>query len=82
VTVNSVSAVLARGNFLQKTWDGICENMEGAAIARVCQEYNLPLVQMRVISNLVEDRDPAKWCLKEACERAGKVAAILVKELI
>lgn len=82
VTVNSVSGSLARGNFLQQSWDGICENMEGAAVARVCQEFNIPLVEMRVISNLVEDRDPSKWLLQESCERAGNVGALIVKELI
>ncbi len=82
VTVNSVSGSLARGGFLQQRWDGMCENMEGAAIARVCQEFNIPLVEMRVISNMVEDRDPSKWLLRESCERVGKVGAMIVKELI
>jgi futalosine hydrolase len=82
VTVNSVSGRETRGSFLQKAWNGICENMEGAAIARVCCEYCIPFVEMRVISNLVEDRNPAKWRLQEACERAGQVGAMIVKELI
>lgn len=82
VTVNSVSGSAARGDFLQKSWNGICENMEGAAVARVCREFRIPVVEMRVISNLVEDRDPSKWLLRESCERAGKVGALIVKELI
>ncbi|WP_163338029.1 futalosine hydrolase [Desulfopila sp. IMCC35008] len=82
VTVNSASGRLARGDFLRQRWNGICENMEGAAVARVCREVRIPLVEMRVISNLVEDRDPSKWLLRESCERAGKVGALIVKELI
>jgi len=37
VTVNSCSGTLKRGNFLRDKFNAICENMEGAAIAKVCE---------------------------------------------
>lgn len=82
VTVNSISGTAARGVAVNKHWHGICENMEGAAAARVCAEYNLPLLEIRAVSNMVEDRDPKQWKLSEACIRAGEAAALLLEELL
>jgi futalosine hydrolase len=55
--------------------------MEGASVARVCSEYSLPLLELRCISNLVEDRDLSRWRLREACEKAAQAAVILIKNL-
>lgn len=82
VTVASASATAARGRMLQGRWDGLCENMEGAAVARVCREFSLPMLEVRVISNHVEDRDPRNWRLPEACERAAEGAALLLQGLL
>lgn len=81
VTVCGVSGTKHRGDSLCSQYDGLCENMEGAAVARVCEAFNLPLLEMRTISNFVEDRDLTQWRLKDACEQAGKAAAILLKGL-
>ncbi len=81
VTVNGASGTAERGVFLRKKFNGICENMEGAAIARSCEMYALPMLEVRVISNKVEDRPGAPWRLEEACSRAGSIAAMLVDRL-
>jgi futalosine hydrolase len=81
VTVCGVSATACRGAMLGRQYDALCENMEGAAVARVCEEFDLPLLEMRTISNFVEERDVARWKLREACDQAGKAAAILLKGL-
>lgn len=81
ITVNSVSGTASRGEILRNKWHGLCENMEGFAAARLCNEFQIPLVEMRVISNLVEDRNIENWRLHEACEMAGELAAKMVKEL-
>jgi futalosine hydrolase len=81
VTVCGVSATACRGTMLARQYDGLCENMEGAAVARVCEEFDLPLLEMRTISNFVEERDIGRWKLREACDQAGKAAAILLKGL-
>ncbi len=82
VTVAGVSATAGRGKKLKTQYDALCENMEGVAVARVCEEYNLPLVEMRGISTFVEDRDLSRWKLNDACQQGAKVAAMLVQELI
>lgn len=81
VTVNCVSGSRRRGDMLAHKHRALCENMEGAAVARVCRHFQLPLVEVRCISNLVEDRDTATWRLRDASRRCGQVVAHLVKEL-
>ncbi len=81
VTVNGASGTAERGTFLKNKFNGICENMEGAAIARCCEMYALSMLEVRVISNMVEDRPGAPWRLEEACSRAGYIAALLVDRL-
>ncbi len=81
VTVNAASGTRQRGDMLHKKYNGICENMEGAAVARVCAEFSLPLLEMRCVSNFVEDRDVKNWKLEDACKKAAEAAAILIKEM-
>ena len=81
VTVNSASGTRGRGNMLRDRYGGLCENMEGAAIARVCEEFHVPMAEVRCISNYVEDRDTGRWQLPEASRRAGETAAKIVEEL-
>ena len=63
ITVNGITGTRTRGKMLQSRWNGLCENMEGAAVARVCMDFNLPWAELRCISNFVEDRDSSTWCL-------------------
>lgn len=81
VTVAGVSATRARGEMLRNRYQAHCENMEGAAVARVSAEYALPVLEVRCISNLVEDRDLSSWRLEEACIKSAQMAAIIIKSL-
>ncbi|MGB3223166.1 MAG: futalosine hydrolase [Desulforhopalus sp.] len=82
ITVNGATGTAARGKMLQARWNGICENMEGAAVARVCREFNLPCTELRCISNYVEERDLSTWRLQDACQKAASTAAQLTKGII
>lgn len=82
VTVNCVSGTRQRGDELARIHHGLCENMEGAAVARVCQGFRIPLIEIRCISNLVVDRDPSSWRLRDACRKCGEAAACLVRGLM
>ena len=82
VTVNCASGTAKRGNMLGARYRALCENMEGAAVARVCREFNLPCLELRCVSNLVEDRDTSRWQLKKACRRAGEVTALVTEHLV
>jgi len=74
-TVNSVSGTAARGNFLRDRFGVICENMEGAAVARICRDFSLPCLELRCVSNMVEDRDPGRWQLAEAIAKGAEALA-------
>jgi futalosine hydrolase len=82
VTVSCTSGTAVRGAVLARQHDGICENMEGAAVARVCQEFHLPCLEIRCISNYVEDRDISRWKLKQACRKSGEAAAVIVRHMV
>ena len=77
VTVNCVSGTQRRGDQLGRQFRGLCENMEGAAVARVCEAFSLPCLEVRCISNMVEDRNRENWRLQEACVQAGRAAAAI-----
>lgn len=78
LTVNSASGTLKRGNYLRDRYRAICENMEGFAVARVCQAFALPLLELRCVSNLVEDRNINNWRLPEACQLLGRAVAAVI----
>lgn len=82
VTVSCASGTARRGEMLARQHHGLCENMEGAAVARVCRDFGLPCLELRCISNLVEDRDPGRWQLQQACRKAGTVTAQVLTHLL
>jgi len=81
VTVNCSSGSAGRAAMLAAEHHAICENMEGAAVARVCEELSLPCLEARCVSNMVGDRDPDHWQLEKACTRAAEAAAHIVGHL-
>jgi len=80
VTVNCCSGTKKRGDYLREKFTAGCENMEGAAVAMVCNAFAIPCVQLRCISNMVEDRNTANWMLAEAIDKICTVAMAVLKE--
>jgi futalosine hydrolase len=78
VTVSACSGTRHRGHELGARFGAICETMEGAAYAHVCAIYGTPFVEIRGISNLVEDRDLRRWRLEEAAGAAASAARLVV----
>jgi futalosine hydrolase len=72
VTVSTGSGTTARGNELSSRFDAICESMEGAAVAHVALMYGLDCLEVRGISNMVEDRDLSRWNVVDAVEKAQR----------
>lgn len=56
LTVSSCTGNLKRANFLERKFNAVCENMEGFAIAKAAQYFNIPTIELRAISNLVKSR--------------------------
>jgi futalosine hydrolase len=48
----------------------------------VCALHDVPFLEVRGISNLVEDRDREKWRIKEAADAAQAVALRLAESLL
>ena len=72
VTVSTCSGTTVRGAELFRRFGGICENMEGAAVAHVALLYRVDALELRGISNMVEDRDLSRWDIPLAAEMAQR----------
>jgi futalosine hydrolase len=81
ITVSQCSGTRESGELLKNRFDGICENMEGAAVAHICAMYGIPLIEIRGISNIIEKREPKKWNLPLAVSNCNKVVSELVKRI-
>ena len=44
------------------------ESMEGAAFFMVCQKFKLPCLQIRTISNKIENRNKQNWKIELAID--------------
>ncbi len=62
------SALEARAKELEERYHALCENMEGAAAAQVAELHGAPWLEVRGISNIVEDRDLKKWDIPRAAQ--------------
>ncbi len=72
VTVSTCSGTSARGAELSRRFDGICESMEGAAVAHVALVHGVECLEIRGISNIVEDRDLSRWNIAEAAAKVQR----------
>jgi futalosine hydrolase len=81
LTLSIITGVQALGDELHGRFGALCESMEGAAAAHVCALYDIPFLEVRGISNLVEDRDRSKWRIKEAADAAQAVALKIAESL-
>jgi len=79
VTVSTCTGSTLVATEIEQRTKGICENMEGAAVALVCQQLSTPLLEVRGISNLVEDRDTSRWDLPSGMNAAQKAVLELLK---
>ena len=79
LTLSTCTGTLKRAKGLEKTFHAICENMEGAVVAHISTLYGIPMVEIRGISNVVEDRNKTKWNVKLASENCQKVVIEFLK---
>lgn len=79
VTLSTCTGTRERARELETRYKALCENMEGAAAAHVAIAHNVPWIELRGISNIVEDRDFAKWDIPRAA-RAAQHAVVRMLE--
>jgi futalosine hydrolase len=78
VTLSTCTGTTARARELEDRYHGLCENMEGAAAAHVASLYGIPWLEVRGISNIVEDRDLRRWNIPEASLAAQQAVRLII----
>lgn len=68
-TVSTCSGDDERSRALAARSAAQVETMEGAAVLQVCRALDVPVVQLRCVSNRTGDRERAGWDLRAAIER-------------
>ncbi len=68
ITVNSASGNRYQIEMRKNKYKADIESMEGAAFFYVCLNENLPFIQIRSISNFVEERNKKAWNIPLAVE--------------
>jgi len=81
LTVSACTGTKKRAGELERKFSPLCENMEGASIAHICCLYGIPFVEIRGVSNMVENRDKGKWDIKLAAENCQKAVLELLNIL-
>jgi len=81
VTVSTCSGTRQRGEDLVRQFGAITENMEGAAVALTCLRYGINCLEIRGISNQVDERDMSMWDIPRAVEAAQRFVLKYLEEM-
>jgi futalosine hydrolase len=79
VTLSTCTGTSQRARELEGRYHGLCENMEGAAAAQVAAIHEIPWIEVRGISNIVEDRDLTKWDIPAAAIAAQRAVLTILE---
>jgi futalosine hydrolase len=80
-TVSTCSGTRQHGAALSHRWNALIESMEGAAVAQVCLRCGVDCLEIRGISNMVEERDLKKWDIPRAAESAQRFILKYLEEM-
>ena len=79
LTVNSVSGNAVQIKKLKKKFGAEIETMEGAAFFLACMQNNIPCLQIRSISNMIEVRNKKNWNIPFAVSSLNQTLIELLK---
>ena len=77
-TVKAITSNTVRGNAasiarIQNISRADIESMEGAAFFFACLSEKIPCLQVRSVSNMVEERDKSRWSLDLALKNLNRI---------
>ncbi len=81
-TVNRIQGIPGSIEKIRKFFPADVESMEGAAFLYACLMGSIPCIQIRSVSNLVEERDKSRWNVPLALKNLNSVLFDLVQELV
>ncbi len=81
ITVNKITDDKSQLNKLINKFGADVETMEGAAFHYVCLQHKINFLQLRSISNIVGDRDKARWKITEAIESLNHELQKILKKI-
>jgi futalosine hydrolase len=81
LTLSQCTGVQSLADELFERFGAVCENMEGAAAAHVCALYEMPFLEIRGISNIVENRDRSRWNIPLAVSAVQKAVLTLLDHI-
>lgn len=80
-TVSTCSGSCESGAVLSERWNAVIENMEGAAVAQICLRCGIDCLEIRGISNMVEERDLKRWDIPRAVESVQRFVLKYLEEM-
>jgi futalosine hydrolase len=81
LTVNLSSGNASTIQLRKEKYNADIETMEGAALHYVCLQKEIPFIQFRAISNLVEPRNKDNWKMKEAIESYTEAITAFIHQI-
>ena len=81
ITVSTITATDTRARSLYKQYKPCMEGMEGSGAAYLSLYYDIPFLEIRSASNIVEKRDLTAWNLPLAFERGAMAVFALIRSL-
>ena len=81
ITVNKVHGNELTISKTLSIYNASIESMEGAAFVYACNQFSIPCLQIRAISNFVERRNREKWNIGLAVKNLNKFALELFESL-
>lgn len=80
LTVSTVTGTRARADLLAERHGPVAEAMEGWGVLTAARLHGVPVLEVRTVSNVVDDRDPSAWSFPRAFDALAQVGAALLEE--
>ncbi|HUR52057.1 MAG TPA: futalosine hydrolase [Mycobacteriales bacterium] len=80
LTVATVTGTRARADELSARHGAVAEAMEGWGVLTAALPHATPVLEVRTVSNLVEDRDISRWDIPVAFAALSRVGTSLLEE--